>query len=315
MELRHMRTFVAVARHLNFTAAAGELRVAQPAVSQTIRDMEEEMGVRLFHRTKRSVRLTAAGTTFLNEAERLLEEADAAVRAAQRAARGEVGRLAVGFMGPAMWPVLPELVADYRERYPGVALSLKEMMPDQQEAAFREGRLDVGFSRSLGAASQELWLEEELVYTDRIVAALPGAHPLAPRRRLNFKQLAGESLVMFHREGAPAMFDQIVEAARHSGIAPRVDHQPEQMMTVLSWVGSGGAIGLVPGCVARREAPGVVFREIGPSAGALPLMMVYRRGEDSPTVAAMVERVKALRPAIRRRMEQRCVRAGSSDCD
>ncbi len=310
-----MRTFAAVARHLNFTAAAAELRVAQPAVSQTIRDVEEEMGVRLFHRTKRSVRLTAAGSTFLGEVNRLLEETGAAVRAAQRAARGEVGRLTIGFMGPAMWPVLPELVADYRGRYPGVELSLQEMMPDQQEAAFREGRLDVGFTRSFGEASDELWLAEELVYTDRIVAALPSQHALARRRRLTFKQLAGEPLVMFHREGAPAMFDQIVEAAREAGIAPRVAYQPEQMMTVLTWVAAGSAIGLVPGCVARQETAGVVFREITPSTGPLPLVMVHRRAEESPTVAAWVERVRALRPSLQKQMQRRCAQSESADCD
>jgi len=301
-----MRTFSAVARALNFTAAAAELHVAQPAVSQTIRDLEEEMGVKLFNRTKRSVRMTAAGRTFRVEVDRLLGDADAAVLASQRAARGEVGALSVGFMGPAMWPILPGIVRDYQSRYPAVALSLQELMPDRQMAAFHEGRLDVGFSRSFGEQLQELWLEEELIYTDRIVAAVPADHALAKGRSVNFKQLAGEDLVVYHREGTPVMFDQIVEACRSAGVAPRVRYQPDQMMTVLTWVAAGSGIGLVPGCVSRLAVQGVVFREISPSAGPLPLVMAYRRGEESPTVAALVERVRAQRPQLQKCMENRC---------
>lgn len=302
-----MRTFAAVARQLNFTAAAVELRVAQPAVSQTIRDLEEEMGVRLFHRTKRSVRITAAGRTFRGEVDRLLADADAAVLATQRAARGEVGALSVGFMGPAMWPILPGMVKDYQDRYPGVELSLQELMPDRQIAAFREGRLDVGFSRSFGEPQlAELWLKEELIYTDRIVAAVPADHVLTKKRRITFKQLAAEDLVLYHRKGTPAMFDQIIEALRGAGVAPKVRYQPDQMMTVLTWVAAGAGIGLVPGCVARLAFAGVEFREITPSAGPLPLVMVHRRGDESPTVAAFVEQVRAQRSRLQKCMEGRC---------
>ncbi|GAB5561026.1 MAG: LysR substrate-binding domain-containing protein [Synoicihabitans sp.] len=314
MELRHMRTFAAVAEHLSFTAAANEMRVAQPAVSQTIRDLEDEMGVQLFWRTKRSVRLTAAGTTFRHQVQRLLRDADAAVEETQRAARGEVGRISVGFMGPAMRPVLPGILADYESRYPAVKVMLEEMMPDQQEAAFRAGRLDVGFSRSLGEEADALLLEEELVYTDRIVAVLPASHDLASKRRVTFKQLAKQPLALFHRGGAPAMYDQIMEACRSAGVAPRVRHEPNQMMTVVTWVASGSAIGLVPGCVSQRAFPGVVFREITPSAGPLPLVMIHRRGDDSPTVAAWIERVRELRPGLQKQMEQRCGTGSSGDC-
>lgn len=308
MELRHLRTFAAVADRLSFTGAAEQLHVAQPAVSQTIRDLEEEMGVLLFRRTKRSVKLTAAGTTFRRQVERLLEDAESAVRETQRAARGEVGRIVVGFMGPAMWPLLPTILRNYEEMYPGVDVVLQEMMPDGQEAAFRAGRLDVGFSRSLGEAADELLLEEELIYTDRIVAAVPADHPLARKRRLQFKHLTKEPLVLFHRRGAPAMHDQIMQALRDSGVAPKVKHEPDQMMTVVTWVAAGRAIGLVPGCVSQRETDGVVYREIGPSAGPLPMVMIHRRGDESPTVAAWLEQVRGLRPELEQSMKRCCDR-------
>src|SRR6266446_5115022 len=136
MELRHFRYFAAVARYLNYSEASRRLHVAQPAISQTILDLEEEIGVKLFLRNKRNVQLTAAGATLLAEAENILKRTDEAKRAAQRAARGEVGILRIGFIAPATAPILPPLVQTYRSRHPEVELQLHHMNPDVQLAAF-----------------------------------------------------------------------------------------------------------------------------------------------------------------------------------
>ena len=118
MELRHFRYFAAVARYLNYNEASRRLHIAQPAISKTISDLEEEIGAKLFLRNKRTVRLTAAGTVLLGEAENILKRSDDAKRAAQRAARGEVGILRIGFIAPATVPILPSLVQTYVGRYP-----------------------------------------------------------------------------------------------------------------------------------------------------------------------------------------------------
>src|SRR5258707_10584675 len=149
MELRHFRYFAAVAQHLNYSEASRRLHVAQPAISQTILDLEEELGVKLLLRTKRSVQLTAAGTAFLHEAGEILRRATEARRLAQRAARGEVGSLGIGFFGTASAPIMPMLVRAFRGKFPDVELRLYELNPDQQLAAFGEGRIDLGFSRAL----------------------------------------------------------------------------------------------------------------------------------------------------------------------
>lgn len=308
MELRHMRTFAAVARHLNFTAAAAELHVAQPAVSQTIRDLETEMDVTLFQRTKRSVRLTAAGTVFGREVTRLLKEADAAVRAAQRAARGEVGKVVLGFMGPAVTPFLPLVVRTYRERYPDVELCLHEMMPTEQLRAFEQGGIDVAFTRPTGMEGERLWLQEELLYTDRVVAAVPEGHALAKGAKLAVKKLGAEPLVVYEREGAPGLFDTIMATCRAAGISPRVEHEPDLMTTVLTLVAAGSGIGLVPGCVATRAAAGVVFKEVTPPSAAVPLVMAWGRDADSPTLAAFVDMMRELKPTIGAQMECRVER-------
>ncbi|WP_221031225.1 LysR family transcriptional regulator [Actomonas aquatica] len=305
MELRHLRTFVAVARHLNFTVAAAELHVAQPAVSQTIRDLEEEMGVTLFQRSKRSVRLTAAGTVFRGEVERILETADGAVRAAQRAARGEVGKLVLGYMGPATTPFLPRVLRAYRELYPDVELVLHEMMPTEQLAAFEQERIDVAFTRPTGLAGQRLWLEEELIYTDRVVAAVPSDHALAQRRggTLPVKRLGQETLVVYQQTGAMGLYDIIMGMCRRAGIAPRVVQEPDLMPTVVTLVAAGVGIGLVPGCVACRHVPGVEFRELSPRSDDVPLVMAWGRDNASPTLGAFLDVVRELKPAIQAQME------------
>src|ERR1700751_1389930 len=149
MELRHLRYFAAVAQHLNYSEASRRLHVAQPAISQTILDLEGELGVKVLLRSKRNVQPTAAGTTFLGEAEESLGRAAEAQRLAQRAARGEVGSLGIGFFGTASAPILPALVQAYRRKFPDVELHLFEMNPDQQLAAFDKGRIDLGFTRTL----------------------------------------------------------------------------------------------------------------------------------------------------------------------
>ena len=154
MELRHLRYFVGVAQYLNYSEASRRLHVAQPAISQTILDLEEELSVKLLLRTKRAVQLTAAGTAFLREAQEILRRANEAQHLAQRAARGEVGTLGIGFFGAASAPILPALVQAYRRAFPDVELRLFEMNPDQQLAAFDEGRIHLGFTQLMLQAQQ-----------------------------------------------------------------------------------------------------------------------------------------------------------------
>src|SRR5580658_5420999 len=203
MELRHLRYFAAVAQYLNYSETSRRLHVAQPAISQTILDLEDELGVKLLLRTKRSVQLTAAGTAFLREAEEILRRAHEAPQIAQRAARGEVGHLGIGFFGTAFAPILPALVQAYRRKFPIVELRLFELNPDQQLAAFDEGRIDLGFTRKL-PSDRRAELEEEVVYTDQLAIALPAAHALAKDKVIRLKSLASEAFVQFHRNGAPS---------------------------------------------------------------------------------------------------------------
>lgn len=151
MEIRTLKSFVKVAQYQSFTRAAKELNTVQPAISRQIAELEEELEVSLFLRTKRSVRITAAGEALLVEAREILAREEWARDQARRAARGEVGTFKIGYLSSACFEFMPRLICEYRQRYPAVQVILREMTPFQQEAALNEGRIDLGFSRPLAS--------------------------------------------------------------------------------------------------------------------------------------------------------------------
>jgi DNA-binding transcriptional LysR family regulator len=302
MELRHLRYFVGVAHHLNYSEASRRLHIAQPAISQTILDLEEELGVRLLLRTKRTVQLTRAGSAFLHEAEQILNHANEAGQIARRTASGETGSLGIGFFGTASSPFLPSLVQSYRQKFPAVQLHLYEMTPDQQFAAFDDGRIDLGFSRKL-PPDRRTEFEEQNVYTDELGVALSRMHRLAGQKVVRLKSLASEPFVQFHRKGARTLFDEVTAVCRRAGFSPRIVNEPDFMATVLTLVESGLCVSIVPRCVASLKRP-VLIRSIIPKSAQIPLCVVWRKSSDNPAVTAFLEIVRASRPKIRKQMEK-----------
>src|SRR4029453_2884439 len=200
MELRHLRYFVAVAQELHFGRAAARLQVAQPALSRQIRDLEEEMALRLFERNRRRVALTAAGAAFLDEARSLLGHVERAVHTARRAARGEHGTLRIGYVPAVVYTGLPEIVRAFRKRLPGVAVQFKEMSPPLQLEALLGERVDVGFVRG---PVHEPALAAMTVLEEPLVAVLPSGHRLGGHKRLGLAMLAGEPFVLQARSLRP----------------------------------------------------------------------------------------------------------------
>jgi DNA-binding transcriptional LysR family regulator len=204
MELRHLRYFTAVVQWSGYREASRRIHVAQPAISQTVGDLEQELGVKLFSRAKRIAQLTPEGELFYAEAVRTLTQAEAAVDTARRAAKGEIGRLSIGFIGSATYVFLPALIRDYKARYPGVKLTLQELSPLQQEVAFNQGLIDIGFTRTL-TVEQSRTLSSRCLYRDPMMAVLPLSRPVKTKR-VRIADLAQESFILFHREGAPSLF-------------------------------------------------------------------------------------------------------------
>ena len=294
MELRHLRYFVAVAEELHFGRAAARLHIAQPPLSRQIRDLERDVGTPLFERVPRGVELTAAGRAFLPEARLTLAQAARAQRTAERAARGEIGRLRVGFVEAATYArVLPEVLGFFRMHLPNIGISLFEMDAQAQADAFRDGRIDLGILHSVPADADRL-LHVESVYTDPMIAAVPGTHRLAKQTRIALGTLAAESFVFFPRVSAPRLYDDITASCRSAGFNPRIVQEATAWHTLASLVGAGVGLAFVPRSLTSFQGPGVVYRSVRALAVGMEMSAVWRRGDKSPVRERFVTALRAV---------------------
>lgn len=289
MELRQLRYFSAVAETLHFGRAAGLLHIAQPPLSRAIRDLEAELGARLFDRTTRGVALSPTGAALLPEARRLLRGAEALRESARAHARGEIGALAVGFIGPAACGVFPEVVRAFRRAHPGVKLALREATTDAQARAVGEGDLDLGFV--LPGPSDPALAYLALTW-EPLVAALPASRHWPAR--LALASLSGEPFVLFPRAAGAWLFDAIVTYCRRAGFVPRIEQEAIQMQTIVSLVAAGIGVALVPASLRRLRRTGVVYRALAEKSPAVEIGLVQRARDDSPLVRAFVAAARAV---------------------
>ena len=287
-----MRYFVAVAEELHFGRAAEKLHIAQPPLSQQIQQLEREMGVMLFHRANRRVTLTAAGAVFLTETRRSLEGIAQAVQAAQRAARGEVGLLAVGFVASATYDILPALLSEYRSRFPDVELLLYEQNSAEQAAALADKRINVGLARP---SIEDAVLVVETVLREPFLAALPEAHPLASRKGLALRELANEPFILFPENPKPSYADAIKAVCARAGFSPQVVQEAREMQTALSLIAAGLGVTLVPASVQNVQRPGLVYRPLADLDATTELTVAYRHDDQSPPLARFLDIVRAYR--------------------
>jgi DNA-binding transcriptional LysR family regulator len=294
MELRHLRYFVVVAEELHFRRAAERLHMSQPPLSQQIRRLEEEVGATLLLRNQRRVELTAAGAAFLERAREILVAVEDAARQARRVQRGEVGRLAVGFVGSAMYSFVPELLRAFRDQSPDIALRLLELGTTEQLRQLEDGRLDAGFLRAPRARPG---VTIETVLEEPVVVALPDVHPLAGRPLLRLGDLEGEPLVLLTPARSPGLRDALAGAIERLGGEERIVQEVAEIQTVVGLVAAGVGISLVPESVRALVRHGVTYRPLAGDAPAVRLAMAWRTSDDSPVLAAFLEKARATAPA------------------
>lgn len=299
MDLKHLRAAVAVADHLHFGRAAIALGVAQPPLSQQVKALEAELGVTLFERSTRAVRLTPAGEAFVDDARTILSTVDSAVRRARAAGRGESGELAIGMVGSAVRHPLPTIIRAFRARYPAVTLSFHVLPTTTQVERLRAATLDLGLLRPpLPGAADDL----ELVSISRepLVAVLPSDHRLAARRRLAVAALADEPFVLFPRALGPGLYDEITALCRRGGFTPEPAQEAVQMPTIVGLVAAGCGVSIVPGSAAQPR-PEVVFVPLSPSVRLVDLAIALPRRRRSVVAAnftalARANRARSARP-------------------
>jgi DNA-binding transcriptional LysR family regulator len=297
-ELSQLRCFVAVAEELHFGRAAERLNLTQPPLSRQIQILERILGVELFNRTSRAVRLTPSGRAFLVEARRILRLSEEAAVTVRRVALGQVGSISIGFTAASAYSYLPDLVRRARRALPEVDLVLKEMVSSQQIEALGARRIDVSFMRSPLAHHG---FDTLRVQKERLVAALPDCHRLSAQPRVSLESLAEEPFIMYSPGEARYFHDLILTLFAKRGLAPRAVQYLAQVHTILGLVRSTMGVSLVPESAAVLSVKGVVLKELQPpSRPSVELFMAWRSKNDNPLVSALIKlaRDPAARPPM-----------------
>jgi DNA-binding transcriptional LysR family regulator len=291
MELRHLRYFVAVAEELSFARAARRVHIAQPSLTKQIQQLEQELGFPLLYRTKKKVELLDTGHVFLDEAQRLLRQADSAIQSARRIHTGESGRLAIGFSPSAAAEVLPRILRRYHASYPKVIVDLLEILSTKNTESLLESAMSVALLRSPTFLSRELFCFETIQH-ERFVVALPDSHPLAKQKSVQIKSLASEPLIVPPFQPGWGYADSILLIFRDYGIAPRIAQEATGAVAVVTLVAGGFGVALVPASLGNFSLPGVTYRSIKGPCRTSDLTVVWRCDSRASTVRAFLEAVR-----------------------
>ncbi len=288
MELRHLKYFLAVAEELNFRRAAEGLHIAQPALSQQIKQLEAEIGVALFLRNRHKVELTAAGRTFQARAQSILQDAKQAIADVQAVEQGEAGKLTIGFVSSAAISALPSLLGFLRAELPRVEVELKELAPGEQIDALYQTKIDLGL---LHAQLDDATFRTMVISREQLIVALPRASRFARSRQIDLREIAGETIIIPARHATKGYFEHARAAFQAAGVIPDRIYHTSLLQTGVLLVGAGLGISLVPESFQRMQVRGVVYRPLATAAPTIDLIAVWRRDNKSPLLARIVKEV------------------------
>jgi DNA-binding transcriptional LysR family regulator len=285
-EMSQLRCFIAVAEELHFSRAAERLNMTQPPLSRQVRLLEHHVGAQLLERSSRAVRLTAAGQAFFPEAVRIVRLAEQATFTARRVARGEQGALSIGFTSASGYSLLPEVVRRLRDRLPGVALSLKELVSTSQVEALNAGQLDVGLMRPHPLNGE---LESRLVATEPLMLAMPAEAadewPMAP----TLASLHGKPFVMYSPHEARPFYQMLTARFERAGVTPDIVEHVGQVHTMLALVRAGLGAALIAEGASRLQFDGIVMRRM--ETEPVETVCVWRRDNENPALQLFLDEV------------------------
>ncbi|CAN5155966.1 LysR family transcriptional regulator [soil metagenome] len=313
MELRHLRYFLAVAEELNFSRAATRVYLSQPALSQQIRKLEDELGVELFRRTQREVELTESGRMLLEGTQQALVQIDQSVRTLREMSGAESSRLKVGFPEYVNHTPLARILQDFQRRSPGVDLEQHELLTLQQTlqqiGELKRGTLDLGF---LLLPVEDETLELEHVLRIELIAVLPEDHPLAEREEIPMWELEEEPLILFSRKFHPGCYDYVVGCCKTAGFKPNIVQRNEPQLysgaTTYRMVASKAGIGIVvPPMNSPVGVSGVVFRPLTEPALALNLAAAWRQDNPSRNLRVFLDVLREFTPVEVRAEDSRAI--------
>jgi DNA-binding transcriptional LysR family regulator len=292
VELRHVRYFIAVAEHLNFTKAAEQLHIAQPPLSRQIRQLEDDLGVVLLVRNKRRVELTKAGHAFLEQARKLIVQAGHATEAARHAQKGESGIVRIG-LASGLGGVVSRVVFEHRRLRPAIDIECRDIFSSFQNEALCKGEIDAGFLRP---PVDQMNLECELLFEEEFVVVLPKTHRLAKRRFLRLKEVADEPLIIFDRSFSSGLYDKILGLYSKRGLTPHlmVTHVEAHEEAGAIMVASGKGIFMGAGAIVNRTVSGLelVSVRLNEPDAKIEVYVAWRKEEDSPVILEFLDSVR-----------------------
>jgi len=283
MDHRYLRYFIAVAEELSFTRAAERLHTVQPSLSQQIRRLEEIVGTPLFHRDKHRLQLTEAGRIFLQESRAILQYTDRAIALARQAARAEAGYMTIGFVPGTEGKIFPRILPILRAKYPDIELSLRSLTSPQQLEALQNHEINVGFLRP---PVDDPEIQSQVIFRNKIVAALPANHSLAKLKRVPVRSLVALPLLQVSRSTAPLLHDKTLEIAEKAGVKFNSILPAENVLMSLSEVASGLGFCLLPDYVREILPPNVIVRQLDCDPEPdIPLLVAHRKDDRLPALA------------------------------
>lgn len=292
MELRHLRYFTTLAAELHYGRAAARLYIAQPALSKQIANLERELGVRLFERTRRRVELTPAGTTLLPEAQRLVELSTRFAQNSRRLRGGMVGMLRLGYTGPVAESAMPPLLRLHHRHYPDVIMSLREATTQSVLDDVRDSIVDAAFLRVTRAETD---LEVIDVKQEPAIVAVPNDHPFSERREIRFAELRSQPLVMMTRSVEPELYDHAIALCAGAGFSPAVVHEADSVQTSLSMVASGLGLAVVTASARSSAREGVTYLSLIDPTPSISLSIAYRRDRLTPQLAGFLDSAREMK--------------------
>ncbi len=291
MELRHLRYFVAVAEERNFTRAAQRLHIAQPPLSRQIQQLEESLGVQLFERNSRPLKLTETGKFFYSHAVQLLAQTHDLESMTRRV--GNIERsLSVGFVGSTLYGMLPKIIRRFRDENKTVELSLHEMSTMDQIRALKDGRIDVGFGR---IRHEDANIRRVILREEKMIVALPVGHPLSIAKPvLALRDVVQETLIIFPKAPRPSYADQVLAAFQDRALTPRRIYEVRELQIALGLVAAGEGISIVPSSVYGLKRDDVSYKELDDPTLVSPLIMSMRALDESRDIKEMLELIYRL---------------------